>query len=76
MKRSSISRTNTAVSCRTRSRTAFTLTELLIVMAILVLLVSLVGPRLLRVCGVGRHRPGGAWPAGEDRCQRHERQQP
>ena len=47
MKRSSISKTNRVNSRRARTRTAFTLTELLIVMAILVLLVSLVGPRLL-----------------------------
>lgn len=35
------------VDCRRRNRGGFTLTELLIVMAILVLLVSLIGPRLL-----------------------------
>ena len=47
MKRSTLLTTKIAVSRRTQSRAGFTLTELLIVMAILVLLVSLVGPRLL-----------------------------
>jgi len=40
-------RARTAQQPVSRQRTGFTLTELLIVMAILVLLVSLVGPRLL-----------------------------
>ena len=47
MKRSATLKTNISVSRRTQTRAGFTLTELLIVMAILVLLVSMVGPRLL-----------------------------
>ena len=40
-------RAGSSVCCQRRNRRGFTLTELLIVMAILVLLVSLIGPRLL-----------------------------